>query len=161
LAWCLLGRESIDIKNAGVGIQFAQELYCPVVLYQLADFTLRIVQIAEDSGLLMAGSNTVRKLSLFEPILAEVTFADSSGLVIVLPGSIGASHDAGKTTNTLGIHNVDDSILALYRSGGRAYVDTRRVAAVHANQRQKTQCQVRKSSRGTDGGYRVVDDVDG
>jgi hypothetical protein len=160
LAWRLLDCESIDIKNVGVGIQLAQELNCPVVLYQLADVTIWIVQIAENSGLLVAGSNTVRQLSLFEPIFAEVTFADSSGFVIVLPGSIGAGHDAGKTTYTFRIHNVDDSVIALYRSGGWADVNTWRVVAVHTNQRQKAQGQVRKSSCRTDGGYRVVDDVD-
>jgi hypothetical protein len=137
LAWRLLDCESIDIKNVGVGIQLAQELNCPVVLYQLADFTFRVVQIAENSGFLVAGSNTVRQLSLFEPIFAEVAFADRSGFVIVLPGSIGAGHDAGKATYTFRIHNVDDSVLALYRSGGWANVDTGRVVAVHTNQWQK------------------------
>ena len=132
---------------------------------KLRNLGIRIIQIAEDTSLLMAGLHAIRhSLGIhLTALTAERALANEAmqarldlGLVA---HAVGAGVDAHLACHALGVVNPYGAVLVLLARASRASRHACRLLAMHAQSRQPVAMNIRPRSLNTIAHNRVVNDI--
>lgn len=144
----------------GFRAQLGQQLNSVFAVHQFENIAMRVIQVAEDARLLMAGGHAVGVFACRNPIHAKIAFLHRTGSRVGMARPVGTCHHTCFATDTFFDVNPNNAIGALLRSPSRATIDARGIFTMHAHQRQVDHVNIRKHAGGADGCHRVINHID-